>query len=175
MLWNLKIKIFSNSLFKSLHKAAVLLPRKRLHHNIHGDYLDPCQRLFNAITIDSYIPPHKHSLDPRDECLIAIKGLFALIIFDDIGNIINVVKFGSELYCESSKCFDFGVEIPANAWHTVVALKDFGILFEVKAGPFSPSAAKNIATWAPIEGALESGEYLINLRQKVNDWVSQVD
>ena len=55
--------------------------------NLHLDYAELCKRLFNAIGVDSYISPHRHFQDPKEETMIAIKELFALIISDEVGRI----------------------------------------------------------------------------------------
>ena len=163
------IKIFSNSFLEDLRRESGLSLRKRKNHNLHFDYVDSCQRLFNAIEMDSYIRPHRHSLDPKHECLLALSGLFCLYIFDDTGKILRVTKFGSDLYRITDKNCAAGVEIPPNCWHTVVALSQSAILFEVKAGPFIPSYAKEFASWAPEEGASNSLDYLKSLRRFSQD------
>ena len=158
------IKLFSNAFLKSLTGNSLLSTRKRLNYNIHDDYSDPCQRLFNAIGLDSYIPPHRHSLDQVHECLIAISGLFALFIFENNGGILKVSKFGSEVYRNLDEKCVAGVEIPPDAWHTVIALSDSAILFEVKAGPFNSLLAKEVAPWAPAEEDVNALHYLGYLR-----------
>lgn len=163
------IKIFSNSFLEDLRRESSLSLRKRKNHNLHFDYADSCQKLFNAIEMNSYIRPHRHSLDPKHECLLAVSGLFCLYIFDDTGKILRVTKFGSDLYRDAEKNCGVGVEIPPNSWHTVVALSHSAILFEIKAGPFIPSQAKEFATWAPEEGASNSLDYLESLRSFIQD------
>ena len=160
----MEIKRFTNSFLKTLMDDSHLSTRKRQNHNIHTDYRDSCQRLFNAIGFNSYIPPHRHSLDPVHECLIAVSGLFALFIFENNGNIMKVSKFGSEIYRNLDEKCDAGVEIPPDAWHTVIALSDSAVLFEVKAGPFNPLLAKEVAPWAPMEGDQNALNYLKELR-----------
>jgi cupin fold WbuC family metalloprotein len=132
-------------------------PRKRQHRNIHDNYSDPCQRLFNAIELDSYIRPHRHVSDPRDELLIAIRGLMALVTFDEMGKVTGVLHFGADV---SSLGLAVGVEVPAGTWHTVIALEPGCVLLEVKAGPFDPSQPKVLAPWAPDEGSAEALAYL---------------
>ena len=95
-------------------------PRKRQHHNIHESYKDHCQRLFNAIELDSYIRPHRHASDPKNELLIAVRGLMALVTFDEQGNVVEVIHFGSDGH---SKKMTIGAELPVNKWHTVIALE----------------------------------------------------
>jgi len=70
----MEIKFFTNSFLEELIFDSLSFERQRKNFNIHTSYDDLCQCLFNAIGIDSYIPPHRHSLDPKQECLIAISG-----------------------------------------------------------------------------------------------------
>jgi len=159
------MKVFSSQYFEDLLSAAIQSERLRAHANIHRSYAEPCQKLFNAININSYVRPHRHSLDPKDECLLAVKGLFGFIMFTDQGLIESVVLFGSEKYSEKLP-IPFGLELPAGAWHTVISLADESILFEVKSGPFDPTLAKEFAPWAPEEDAQNAPQYLETLKQK---------
>lgn len=159
------MKVFSPLYFDELLTSADKSHRLRAHVNVHRSYADQCQKLFNAIKVDSYIRPHRHSLDPKDECLLAIKGLFALIEFNDQGDINSIVLFGSEKYAEQFSVAA-GVELSAGIWHTLVALIDDSILFEVKSGPFEPELAKELALWAPEEGCNDAPLYLEALKLK---------
>ena len=139
----------------------------RQHHNIHETYEDPCQRLLNAIEINSYIRPHRHSLDPKVETLIAVRGFFALITFCDDGSVEKIVRFGTENY-QNDKSNSVGVELQPRTWHTILALVSDSILFELKAGPFNPHAAKEFASWAPEEDSSEEAQaYLQKLHLMV--------
>ena len=158
------MKIFSSQYFKDLVNEASQSHRLRAHANVHDSYADQCQKLFNAIQVDSYIRPHRHSLDPKDECLIAVRGLFCLITFTDQGTNESISFFGSEKYSEkfSIAC---GLELPAGVWHTVISLVDRSILFEVKSGPFEPSLAKEFAPWAPEEGTQHAKDYFEKIKR----------
>lgn len=79
------MKVFSADYLNKLTAQAQDNLRKRQHCNIHESYADPCQRLFNAIEPDSYIPPHRHATDPKDELLIAVRGSMAMVTFDEQG------------------------------------------------------------------------------------------
>ena len=74
---------FSEGMLASLILDAKVSDRKRQHRNIHRSFDEKCQRLINAIGVESYIAPHRHRLDPKSECLIAVRGLFAAVIFSD--------------------------------------------------------------------------------------------
>lgn len=154
------MKVFSADYLNQLTAEAQGNPRKRQHSNIHESYADPCQRLFNAIEPGSYIRPHRHAADPRDELLIAVRGLMALVTFDEQGMVTKVVRFGAS---RNGEDFAAGADVPAGTWHTVIALEPGCVLLEVKAGPFDPNQPKDLATWAPDEGSAAATEYLNKL------------
>ena len=62
--------------------------RKRHPKILHkqGDYLN---RVFNFILEDSYMQPHLHPSEEKIEKMYLISGSFALIIFDDNGDVKN--------------------------------------------------------------------------------------
>lgn len=151
------MKIFSSEYLNDLTCQARESARLRQHRNIHQSYQDPCQRLFNAIEPGSYIRPHKHASDPRDELLVAIRGVMALVTFDDHGTVTGVLRFGSEKHGSEIAA---GAEVSADTWHTVIALEPGCLLLEMKAGPFDPAQPKNLAPWAPEEGTSSAQEYL---------------
>jgi cupin fold WbuC family metalloprotein len=149
---------FSAAMLEDLIGRAECSPRRRVHHNIHASYGDPVQRLFNAVCEDSYIRPHRHLLDPKQELLIAIRGRFGLLLFDDGGNVTGTSILGA------TGCVSPAVEIMPAQWHTILALEPRSVLLEVKAGPFDPSLAKEPAPWSPEEGAPEAAIYHAQLR-----------
>ena len=122
------MQTFTTQMLDGLASKAKVNPRLRQHIHIHYSYQDPCQRLFNAIEPGSYIRPHKHATDPRDEMLVAVRGLMALVTFNDDGEVTEAVRFGSEKY--GADCA-VGVELPLGTWHTVVALVPGCVLLEV--------------------------------------------
>ena len=160
------MKIFSRQYFDELLISADRSYRLRAHTNLHHSHDDPCQKLFNAVKTDSYIRPHRHSLDPKKEFLLAVTGLFSLITFSDAGKIDLIILFGSERYSQNSS-IALGLELPASVWHTVVSLTDGSILLEVKKGPFDPNNAKEMAPWAPKEDSDEALSYLNDLKSQV--------
>lgn len=160
--------IFSNSFLGELVAAADRSTRRRQHFNVHGSHQEVCQRLFNAIGTNSYIRPHRHALDPKSECLVAVRGSMALIMFDDVGQVTDIVRLCTECYNGAANS-SVGLEIPPGRWHTVIAETPGAILFEVKAGPFDPARSKEWAPWAPEEGTVAAGRYLAELHRSVKD------
>lgn len=154
------MNIFGSEFLNDLTSQAKVSPRKRQHRNIHQSYQETCQRLFNAIEPGSYIRPHRHTSAPRDELLVAVRGQMALVTFDELGTIVEVLRFGSEKHGPNVAA---GAELPANTWHTVIALEPNCVLLEVKAGPFDPNQPKDLAPWAPEEGSPSAQLYLSQL------------
>ncbi len=163
------MKVFTQKYLSELSEIAVGSQRKRQHKNIHESFADPCQRFFNAIEPDSYIRPHRHSNAGGGELLIGIRGEMALILFDDFGDIVEAIKVGP---LHSNEDMAFGVEVQPRQWHTVVSFVTGSVLLEVKAGPFDPNAAKEMASWAPSESSDEAKNYLNKLMSKANQILS---
>ena len=151
--------ILDNQLLDDLCQQADNSSRSRQHFNIHSSYEENCQRLFNAIQVNSYIPPHRHSIADKKELLVAIRGVFSLITFDDWGGFVQSVCFGTEKY-SGDLCPNVGVEIPSDTWHTVIARQENSILLEVKEGPFVSDEAKEFALWAPRDDSAAVDSFL---------------
>lgn len=160
----MNVTIFSTKMLTQLAGQARSSIRKRQHLNIHRSHEEACQRLLNAIGPDSYIRPHRHTLDPKTETLFAISGDFALVLFEDGGEPKQFIRFGAG---DQGSSPNVGVELPPGSWHTVLALTAGAVLLEIKAGPFVPGAAKEFAPWAPEEGSDEASRYLSSLRKLV--------
>lgn len=158
------MKLMTPESLTELTQQAKANPRLRQHRNIHQSYDDPCQRLLNAIEPGSYVRPHRHLSEPRDELLVAIRGLMAVITFDDTGNFTRIVRLGTEQH-GSGVCPL--IEVPSSLWHTVIALTTGCVLLEIKKGPFDPNQPKDLAPWAPAECSSGASAYLQTLEQLV--------
>ena len=84
---------------------------------------------------------------------MAIRGRFHLLIFDDVGQILERVELAPDGPIVAA-------DVPAGAWHAVVALDPGSIFFETKPGPYTPLTDKDFASWAPPEGSAEAPAYL---------------
>jgi cupin fold WbuC family metalloprotein len=141
--------------WSSITAMAAKSDRLRQHINVHASFADPVQRLFNVLMQGTYIPPHRHM--GQDETLLAVRGEFDAVFFNDAGTAIKLIRFGASSIAQS---LSIGVVIPAGIWHTILPRSDGATLFEVKAGPFDPSAPKEVAPWAPPEQHTEAVAYL---------------
>ncbi len=43
----------------------------------------------------------------------------------------------------------YGLEIPSNTWHSIIALESGTVIFEIKKGPYQPLPSEDLASWAP--------------------------
>ena len=150
------MEIFDAQYLDDFTGHARVSSRLRQHRNLHQSYQDACQRLLNAIEPGSYIRPHRHASDPRDELLIAVRGVMAMVTFDDQGTVTNVLRFGTEKHGDEMAV---GAEVSSATWHTVIALETGCVLLEVKAGPFDPNQPKDLAPWAPEEDTAAARDY----------------
>lgn len=151
----MRVTEFDAAILDELTKRAVASPRLRQHHNIHTSYADPCQRLLNAIEPGSYLRPYKHSVRPRSKLLVALRGLFAVMLFDEEGNVERVTPFGVGVGVSMVPM----VEISGDCWNSVLSLAHGSVLLEVKAGPYNPDEPNEFPSWAPADGTQEAQKY----------------
>lgn len=163
------LRVFSSNFLVHLSNRAKVSPRHRQHHNIHAHVDEPVQRLFNAIEIDSYVRPHRHLIDLKWELLLGIRGRLALITFEAGGEIDRIVPIGTN--ADDA----VGAELDPDVWHTIIALERRSILFEVKQGPYTSDAAKEMAPWSPPDGTHEASRYLRGLRTRTLEVLGRAD
>ena len=129
--------------------------RKRAPKILHkkGDYAN---KVFNFILSDSYMQPHLHPGKEKIENMYLFQGSFALIIFDDKGEVTESI-----ILEKGKKEF---IAVPAFTWHTYVMLTDKVIVYEEMDGVYDPSSWKEMASWAPSENSFQAPIYLEKLK-----------
>lgn len=138
------MKLISTPLLDELAAKAANSPRRRAHHNLHMSPTDAVQRFVVVAMRDSYIRPHRHWT--KSELVIAVRGQFEIVLFDNGGHITvrHVLGAGTPTVA---------YELPEGTLHTLVALTDGAAILEVKEGPYDPATAAEFAPWAPEEGS----------------------
>ena len=154
------MKIISHKVLDQLSLEASGSERLRKNLNLHDDYADPCQRLFIAMEPGTYIRPHRHTDPPKPECFMAVRGKLALVVFDDDGEVKQVISFGDG-------CHTLAIDLPAGEWHSIIVVEPGSIFFETKPGPYVAMSDKDFAPWAPEENSPEVGSYLSVLTEIV--------
>jgi len=135
----------TRSLLESLSAEARGNPRLRKNRNFHA-MDEPVHRLLNGLEPGTYVRPHRH-LDPnKAETAVVLAGAIGVLLFDDAGGIAESRRLapgGANL----------GIQMPAGAWHSFVALEPGSVFFETKAGPYAPPSPAETAEWSPEEGS----------------------
>jgi cupin fold WbuC family metalloprotein len=128
-------------------------PRRRRNRNFHTTAAAPCQRLLNAIEPGSYVRPHRHLDEGKDEALVILKGIVGVVWFEDDGRVAGKARLeaGGPVVA---------VDIPRGTFHTIVALAAGSVLFEAKAGPYLPAREAEWAPFAPPEGDAQCPAHL---------------
>lgn len=155
-----KVKVINSTLIDEVSAKAKASERQRANYNFHEDYSDPINRMLNALEPDTYCQPHKHEAPDKREVFIVLKGTFAVLFFDDKGNITQTEKLSNE-------SGNYGVDIPPRVWHTLVCLEPGSVAYEIKDGPYVRPKDKDFASWAPKEGEPRVTEYLKYLKEAI--------
>ncbi|EEW3683869.1 WbuC family cupin fold metalloprotein [Escherichia coli] len=137
-------KLLDFNLNNELKANAKKNERLRYHLNLHGSYNEPVQRIIISLMRGTYIPPHYHEFKYQWEYFNVISGNICVIIFDQNGTVIEKFKLGQNTGA-------YGVEFSSNTIHTILCESEHSIILELKEGPFIPSKAKVIPSWAPDE------------------------
>lgn len=149
--------LISQSLLDKVSAEARLSPRRRKNRNFHVGDDAAAHRLLNALEPDSYVAPHRH-LDPaKAESIVALRGRFGVVLFDDEGSVTGTAAL-------APTGADMGIDLPAGTYHTIFALESGSVFFEAKAGPYVPITPAERAPWAPAEGSAEAPAYLATLK-----------
>jgi cupin fold WbuC family metalloprotein len=149
------VQLIDQALLDTTLARAVASPRGRINHNFHPDLAANPHRFLNAWTRGSYAAPHRHLLVPKPESFVVLRGELAVFLFDDAGQVTerHVLGRGGVL----------GIDLAPGLWHTVAALSETAVCFEVKAGPYDAATDKQFAPWAPREGDPAAADYLARL------------
>ena len=124
----MKLQLVTQSLLDQVIEEAKASPRLRMNYNFHTDLGDKCQRLLNAMEPGTVMPIHHHKVD---EMWMVLQGKLKVKTHNDQGEII-------EEQILSPREGQYGVQIPANTWHSLEVLESGTVIFEVKEGPYIP-------------------------------------
>lgn len=151
------VRLLDAGVLEALSGEARRRPRRRANANLHA-MEDPVHRLLNAVEPGTYIRPHRHLHPPKDETYVVVRGTLGLVLFDEAGAVTRARRLST------AAGETFGVDIPAGVLHTVVALEEGTVFFEVKVGPYVPSGGSDVPAWAPEEGEPDAAAYEAGLR-----------
>lgn len=142
---------------KFIKEKAAYSSRGRARICAHKDAKDILHEMVIAIRSDSYIRPHRHH--NKVESFHLIEGRADIVILNDDGDILDVVKLGNEY------CFYYRLVMPY--YHTLLIYSPILVIHEITNGPFDINAA-DFALFSPAEhDKAKSDEYVLALKNKV--------
>jgi cupin fold WbuC family metalloprotein len=149
------VQLIDATLLHATLERARSSPRRRINHNFHAELSSNPHRFLNAWLRGSYAAPHRHLLAPKAESFVVLAGELALFLFDDAGHVTEQHVLGRDGL--------IGIDLAPGIWHTVAAVSETAVCFEVKPGPYDAATDKEFAPWAPREGEPEAAAYLERL------------
>lgn len=150
-----RIQLIDPSIIDGTVARALGSARRRANHNFHAGSTDNPHRFLNALLRGSYAAPHRHHAPPKSESFLVLRGELACWIFDDAGAVLDRHVLGRNGVQ--------GIEISPGVWHTIAAVSEVCVAYEVKPGPWDPATDKEFAPWAPAEGDAGAAAYLERL------------
>jgi cupin fold WbuC family metalloprotein len=118
--------------------------RKRIRLCAHGSIDDAVHEMIIVHARGTYVRPHKHL--GKSESFHIIEGKADVVLFDDIGNIIDVIKMGNY---ETGMIYFYRISNPV--FHTLLIHSEVLVFHETTSGPFDRSDTV-FASWSPEEG-----------------------
>jgi cupin fold WbuC family metalloprotein len=137
------MKLYTHTQLDELSAKAASAPRRRAHLNVHASAEDAVQRYFVAAEPGTYFRPHRHVT--RAELVVVVRGALDVVTFGTDGRV--AARYGI-----GEGADNFAYEASDGTWHTLVALTEGCVFFEVKQGPYDPATSVEFAPWAPAEG-----------------------
>lgn len=131
----------NKELLDSLTAQAMESPRLRMNYDLRTSDQDTSQRMLNALVPGSIVPIHRH--EDTSETVICLRGNLWEIIFEEV---YEYVEDGGDMtrrkgfreterhrLCPAEGLY--GIQIPANVWHTVEVIEP-SVIFEAKDGAY---------------------------------------
>ncbi len=147
-----------------LKEEARINPRKRIRLCAHMDIEDTLHEMLIIHEKGTYVRPHKHL--NKSESFHIIEGSADVIVFDEDGSIIEVIRMG-----DYSSGLKFYYRIADPYYHTLLIRSDFLVFHETANGPFRRSDMV-FASWAPDENDITGrNEFIERLSQDVESFL----
>ena len=117
-------------LIERIFEQAKESPRLRMNYDLRPSSADTSQRMLNALLPGTEVPIHRH--EDTTETVVCLSGRLVEMIYEELpdGSFKEVSR---HLLCPSEG--QFGMQIPAGAWHTIKVLEP-SVIFEAKDGAY---------------------------------------
>ena len=145
------VTLITESLFAQVAQQAAASPRQRKNHNLHQES-DLVQRFLNVMQPGTYVRPHRHRREQARagfECFVVLQGSVGLLVLNSAGDVLQRERLEASGEVR-------GAQLDEGLFHTLVALEADSVMFEIKQGPYEPSADKDFLAAFPPEGTAEA-------------------
>ena len=152
------VKVTSQDI-SDLKEKVLTTPNKRIRICVHQSSNDHLHEMLIVIAKGSYVRPHKH-ID-KSESFHMIEGELDVLIFDDDGQIIEVIPMGA---IASGKTFFY--RLSSTHFHSLILRSDLVVFHETTRGPFF----KEDTIWAPWSPAVNDPleqEFICDLEKRI--------
>jgi len=136
-----KIVTLNNADISNLIKLAKKNIGDKIRFCSHSKPSELIHEMFIIHPKDMYIRPHKHT--NRLESMLVLSGEVDYILFDDNGNIDEIINMGD---INSGK--DFYISVKESKYHSMIVKSNNLVFLEITNGPFNKSDSE-FAIWSP--------------------------
>ena len=143
--------LVDSSFVQSLKIKASGNNRERARLCAHRSVKDKVHEMLIVLPMGIYVRPHKHP--NKSESFHIIEGNVDIVVFDDDGEIMEVVRMGDY---SSGKTFYW--RLSESLYHMVIPRSQIVIFHESTSGPFDRTISNVPAPWAPEEHDEVSGQ-----------------
>lgn len=150
-----------------LKKNIIKTNQKKIRICSHLKKDDFLHEMFIIHHKSCYIRPHRHI--SKSESIFIIEGEVDLILFDELGNIKDVIEMGDPL----SKKLIYN-RLNESIFHTLLIKSEYIIFHEVTEGPFDKFKTE-YAKWAPADDGPRAECYVHDTILKVNNFKSNIN
>jgi len=142
--------------------------RQRVRLCAHRSIGDSVHEMIIIHTRDTYVRPHKHL--GKSESFHIIEGIVDVILFDDTGSVIHVLKMGKY---ETGMIFYYRISEPI--YHTLLIQSDILVFHETTAGPLNREDTI-FADWSPDAADKEACKsYVLHLSKQAAHHTQSID
>ena len=135
--------------------------RRRVRLCTHRSTEEPVHEMLIVHSQGTYIPPHKHM--GRSVSFHVIEGRVDIILFDDDGNVTNMIRMG-----DFASELNFYYRLNCSFFYTLLIRSGTLLFFETVGGPFNRDDTI-YASWAPMEGETSKiAEFIDNINVALN-------
>ena len=149
---------------QNLIQLAKTTRRKRVRYCSHSSAKELVHEMFIVHPKGAYIRPHKHL--KKTESMFVLDGEVDYVIFDDEGEVINVVPMGN---FQSNKSFYQSTR--TELFHSLIIHSDWLVFLEITQGPFEKDNVV-FAEWSPEEiESIEVNKFTSKIKKIVEQGV----